>query len=208
MKFSLFVHMERLTPEQSHNELYEEFIELCEIADQGGMTAIWTGEHHGMDFTIAPNPFINLADLASRANDGAPRHRHRHRSVLASDQARRRGGDDRHHHRRPARHRHRPRRLHLRVPAPHARPRRLERPASACASSSRPSRGCGPATTPMTGEFWSVPEDHLGAEAAAAAAPADLGRSARSEQPRLRRRQRLQRAGHAALAGRRGGRRA
>lgn len=66
MKFSLFVHMERLSPEQTHAELYEEFVALAEIADQGGMAAIWTGEHHGMDFTIAPNPFINLADLASR----------------------------------------------------------------------------------------------------------------------------------------------
>jgi alkanesulfonate monooxygenase SsuD/methylene tetrahydromethanopterin reductase-like flavin-dependent oxidoreductase (luciferase family) len=28
------------------------------------MHAIWTGEHHGMEFTIAPNPFITLTDLA------------------------------------------------------------------------------------------------------------------------------------------------
>jgi len=69
MKFSLFVHMERLNPGQSHRELYEEMIALCEIADQGGMHAIWTGEHHGMDFTIAPNPFINLADLARRTRN-------------------------------------------------------------------------------------------------------------------------------------------
>lgn len=66
MKFSLFVHMERLTPDQDHKTLYEEFCQLCEIADAGGMAAIWTGEHHAMEFTIAPNPFINLADLARR----------------------------------------------------------------------------------------------------------------------------------------------
>ncbi len=66
MKFSLFVHMERLDAGQSHESLYDEYIELCEMADRGGMSAIWTGEHHGMDFTIAPNPFINLADLARR----------------------------------------------------------------------------------------------------------------------------------------------
>ena len=66
MKFSLFVHMERLDAAQSHESLYEEFCRLCEIADRGGMHAIWTGEHHGMEFTIAPNPFINLADLARR----------------------------------------------------------------------------------------------------------------------------------------------
>jgi len=69
MKFSLFVHMERLNIGQTHQELYAEFIALCEIADQGGMHAIWTGEHHGMDFTIAPNPFINLADLARRTRN-------------------------------------------------------------------------------------------------------------------------------------------
>lgn len=69
MKFSLFVHMERLDARQTHSELYEEFIQLCEIADRGGMHAIWTGEHHGMDFTIAPNPFINLADLARRTKN-------------------------------------------------------------------------------------------------------------------------------------------
>lgn len=66
MKFSLFVHMERLNARQTHAELYQEFIDLCMMAEDGGMDAIWTGEHHGMDFTIAPNPFVNIADLARR----------------------------------------------------------------------------------------------------------------------------------------------
>ena len=69
MKFSLFAHMERVTADESQEQLYEEFIQLCEIADQGGMHAIWTGEHHGMDFTISPNPFINLVDLARRTKN-------------------------------------------------------------------------------------------------------------------------------------------
>lgn len=69
MKFSLFAHMERLGPEQTHRELYDEFIDLCEMADRGGFHAIWTGEHHGMDFTIAPNPLINIADLARRTKN-------------------------------------------------------------------------------------------------------------------------------------------
>ena len=64
MKFSLFAHMERLTAEQEHTVLHEQFIELCKIADEGGMRAIWTGEHHGMEFTIAPNPFISITDIA------------------------------------------------------------------------------------------------------------------------------------------------
>lgn len=64
MEFSLFAHMERLTPDQPQDGLYEDFLSVCRLADEGGMRAIWTGEHHGMDFTIAPNPFLSLVDLA------------------------------------------------------------------------------------------------------------------------------------------------
>lgn len=69
MKFSLFIHMERIAPEEDQRQLYQEMIELCRIADEGGMHAIWTGEHHGMNFTIAPNPFLNLVDLARRTKN-------------------------------------------------------------------------------------------------------------------------------------------
>ena len=64
MDFSLFAHMERVDGTDSHETLYSDFIDLCKTADQGGMRAIWTGEHHGMDFTIAPNPFLSLVDIA------------------------------------------------------------------------------------------------------------------------------------------------
>ncbi|WP_299546650.1 LLM class flavin-dependent oxidoreductase [uncultured Tateyamaria sp.] len=64
MEFSLFAHMERLTPDQSQEQLNEEFLALCKMADEAGMRAIWTGEHHGMDFTIAPNPFLSLVNIA------------------------------------------------------------------------------------------------------------------------------------------------
>lgn len=64
MDFSLFAHMERLTPEEPHEKLYEDFLGLCRMADEGGMRAVWTGEHHGMEFTIAPNPFLSLVDIA------------------------------------------------------------------------------------------------------------------------------------------------
>ena len=69
MKFSLFVHMERVDAAEPQQRLYEEMIELCQIADAGGMHAIWTGEHHGMNFTIAPNPLLNLVDLAHRTKN-------------------------------------------------------------------------------------------------------------------------------------------
>ncbi len=66
MKFSLFVHMERISAAVEQLVLYHDFLELCRIADDIGMHAIWTGEHHCMNFTIAPNPFTNLVDLAHR----------------------------------------------------------------------------------------------------------------------------------------------
>lgn len=69
MKFSLFLHMERTDESQTYEQLYKDFIELAQIADQGGMHAVWTGEHHGMNFTIAPNPFLNLIDLANHTQN-------------------------------------------------------------------------------------------------------------------------------------------
>ena len=69
MEFSLFAHMERLDPQTPHQALYGEFIELCQLADQGGMRAIWTGEHHAMEFTIAPNPFLSIVDLAHQTKN-------------------------------------------------------------------------------------------------------------------------------------------
>lgn len=64
MDFSLFAHMERLSPDQDHRTLREELITLAKMADEGGMRALWTGEHHGMDFTISPNPFLSIIDLS------------------------------------------------------------------------------------------------------------------------------------------------
>lgn len=69
MEFSLFAHMERMTPDQSHDDLNNQFIELCKMADDGGMRAIWTGEHHGMDFTITPNPLLALVHIASHTKN-------------------------------------------------------------------------------------------------------------------------------------------
>jgi len=69
MKFSLFVHMERLTDDEDQTRLYDQFLELCAMADDAGFETIWTGEHHGMDFTISPNPFLCLVDLARRTRN-------------------------------------------------------------------------------------------------------------------------------------------
>ena len=69
MKFSLLAHMESANEEHVQVKLYEEFLSLCDMADNGGMCTVWTGEHHGMNFTIAPNPFLNLIDLSRRTKN-------------------------------------------------------------------------------------------------------------------------------------------
>lgn len=69
MKFSLFAHMERVSDQDQQQQLYEEFLQLCQMADESGMHAIWTGEHHGMNFTISPNPLLNIVDLARRTKN-------------------------------------------------------------------------------------------------------------------------------------------
>ena len=69
MKFSLFLHMERSDPETPHLRLFDELTELVSIAEKAGFETAWIGEHHGMEFTIAPNPFINLAYLGAKTRD-------------------------------------------------------------------------------------------------------------------------------------------
>lgn len=64
MDFSLFAHMERQSANQPYDVLREDFISLCQMAEDGGMRAVWTGEHHGMDFTISPNPFLSIVDVS------------------------------------------------------------------------------------------------------------------------------------------------
>ncbi|MFD2273045.1 LLM class flavin-dependent oxidoreductase [Undibacterium arcticum] len=46
--------------------MFDEMTELVQIAEAGGFETAWVGEHHGMEFTIAPNPFVNLAYLAAK----------------------------------------------------------------------------------------------------------------------------------------------
>ncbi|MDX2266309.1 MAG: LLM class flavin-dependent oxidoreductase [Hyphomicrobiales bacterium] len=68
MKFSLFVHMERADASTPHSALFAELEELALMAEAGGFETVWIGEHHAMEFTIAPNPFIPIAYLAAKTS--------------------------------------------------------------------------------------------------------------------------------------------
>lgn len=65
MKFSLFLHMERYDESVSHPQLLDEMTELVKMAENAGFETAWVGEHHAMEYTIAPNPMVNLAYLAA-----------------------------------------------------------------------------------------------------------------------------------------------
>lgn len=66
MKFSLFVHMERWDESISHRQLFEGLTELTLMAEAGGFSTVWIGEHHSMEYTISPSPMPTLAYLAAR----------------------------------------------------------------------------------------------------------------------------------------------
>jgi len=68
MRFSLFAHIERLSDEIPHQQLLDELIELVGIAEEAGFEIFWAGEHHGMEFTVSPNPFTLLAHVAARTS--------------------------------------------------------------------------------------------------------------------------------------------
>lgn len=65
MRFSLFVHMERWDDSVSHEELFEQLVELTLIAERGGFSTVWIGEHHSMEYTISSSPMPQLAYLAA-----------------------------------------------------------------------------------------------------------------------------------------------
>ena len=68
MKFSLFVHMERWDEQVSHRQLFEDLTELTLMAEAGGFSTVWIGEHHAMEYTISPSPMPLLAYLAGQTS--------------------------------------------------------------------------------------------------------------------------------------------
>ena len=68
MRFSLFVHMERWDDQVSHRQLFENLTELTLMAEAGGFSTVWIGEHHSMEYTISPSPMPLLAYLAGQTS--------------------------------------------------------------------------------------------------------------------------------------------
>lgn len=68
MRFSLFIHMERYDDSIPHRQHWEDLVELTLLAEAGGFSTVWIGEHHGMEYTASPNPMPQLAYLAAKTS--------------------------------------------------------------------------------------------------------------------------------------------
>lgn len=68
MRFSLFIHMERYDDSIPHEQHWRDLVELARLAESGGFSTVWIGEHHSMEYTVSPNPIPQLAYLAAHTS--------------------------------------------------------------------------------------------------------------------------------------------
>lgn len=64
MRFAISVNMQRVDPATPMRRVVDETLELVRMADQGGFDIAWAAEHHGVELTVAPNPFLQLTHWA------------------------------------------------------------------------------------------------------------------------------------------------
>ena len=68
MKFSIAVNMNRFSTETTMPDVIANTLELVTMADQGGFEIAWASEHHCIEMTIAPNPFLQLTYWAQHTS--------------------------------------------------------------------------------------------------------------------------------------------
>lgn len=68
MKFSIAINMIRSQPSQDMREVCKHALELAQIADRGGFETAWVSEHHAIEMTISPNPFVLLSHWAANTD--------------------------------------------------------------------------------------------------------------------------------------------
>ena len=57
MKFHLAVNLERTDNATDMKAVRDHTLDMVKMADQSGFEIAWAAEHHGLEMTIAPNPF-------------------------------------------------------------------------------------------------------------------------------------------------------
>ena len=69
MKFQLAINMERIDAHDNMHDVLHHTLEMVQMADHGGFNIVWAAEHHGLELTIAPNPFQILTWWASHTSN-------------------------------------------------------------------------------------------------------------------------------------------
>jgi len=64
LKFAISIALARHTPATDTSELMKHGLELAKLADEGGIEMIFVPEHHGIELSTGPNPFVQLAAWA------------------------------------------------------------------------------------------------------------------------------------------------
>ena len=65
MRFALALNMERLHPNESMLAVTKHALEMVKMVEDAGFETAFAAEHHGIEFTIAPNPFVILTHWAA-----------------------------------------------------------------------------------------------------------------------------------------------
>lgn len=68
MRFSIAINMERAHPGISMRDVERHTLDLVRIADQGGFDVLWAAEHHCVELTVGPNPFLMLTRWAAHTS--------------------------------------------------------------------------------------------------------------------------------------------
>lgn len=68
MRFAISVNMQRVDPAQSMHDVIHHALELVTMAERGGFDIAWAAEHHCVELTVAPNPFMQLMHWAANTD--------------------------------------------------------------------------------------------------------------------------------------------
>ena len=68
MKFSIAINMERTDPAMPMTEVADHALHVLTTAENAGFEIAWAAEHHCVELTIAPNPFVILTHWAAHTS--------------------------------------------------------------------------------------------------------------------------------------------
>lgn len=68
MKFSIAINMIRADASQDMRAVSRHALELAQMADRAGFETAWVSEHHAIEMTISPNPFVLLSHWAAHTD--------------------------------------------------------------------------------------------------------------------------------------------